>query len=305
MKRWLFLLVMLCFAGTAYAGPDLATLAKADDGEKKSFMKKRFDWSPSHDIFAKTMGDTGSFGKLKIDRESMKQIKKIAIVGFDVRRGINDAVVTNFPDYEGLANAMYQELVKAFTAGGFEVIGLDKAMNTEAYKKIDFGPVEHKVTMWGGNSHADTALGSKWLNTDTVNSLKSAISFDPDSVKRPKWIAKITPITDVAKELGADAAVIASVRVMMDAGKIQFGFGHNIHTANIDLFRVNDPRLIWSAGMKDFVELKTKPAYTSSSGFFSKSYNFDWVAVTPGVADEFGGVAATAVYKFKFDMNDD
>ena len=111
MKKLLTLMLMLCFVGAAFTGTafarvDLAALAKADDSEKKSFMKKRFDWSPSHDIFAKTMGDTGAFGRLKIDRESMKKIKKIAIVGFDVRRGIRDTEVTNFPDYNGLANAM-------------------------------------------------------------------------------------------------------------------------------------------------------------------------------------------------------
>jgi hypothetical protein len=300
MKRLLTAFAAMALAATSLAADKgIAALADGPEGPRASFAKKSLVWSPTHERFASVMGDTGAMGKLKIDRGLLKGVKKIVIAGFDVARGI-DSAADEFPDYDGLANALYDEFAKAFAAAGLEVVGIKEAMATQAYAALDY-PQEHAIAGWKGESHADTAYGSKWADPIAINPLSSQINFETESVKRPKLLAKMAPLAEVAKELGADAAMIVSVRVLMGQGGISIGFGQNINSYIVDMVSPADGRIVWSASLKDFLNLKTKPAVSSKAGLFERKYSYDWEKIIPGVSAEFAGLAAATATKLKLD----
>lgn len=300
MKRLLTAFAALALAAASLAADKgIAALADGPDGPRASFAKKSLAWSPTHERFASVMGDTGAMGKLKIDREMLKGVKKVVIAGFDVARGI-DSATDEFPDYDGLANALYDEFAKAFAAAGLEVVGIQEAMKTQAYAALDY-PQEHAIVGWKGEFHADTAHGSKWADPIAINPLSSQINFETESVKRPKLLAKMAPLAEVAKELGADAAIIVSVRVLMGQGGMTIGFGQNINSYIVDMVSPADGRIVWSAGLKDYLKLKTKPAVSSKAGLFERKFTYDWEKIIPGVSAEFAGLAAATATKLKLD----
>jgi hypothetical protein len=300
MKRLLTALAALALAASSLAADKgIAALAEGPDGPRESFAKKSLTWSPTHERFASVMGDFGAMGKIKIDRERIRGVRKIVIAGFDVARGI-DSITDDFPDYDGLANALYDEFAKAFAAAGFEIVGIKDAMATQAYATFDY-PQGHAIVGWKGEHHADTAYGSKWADPIAINPLSSQINFETESVKRPKLLAKMAPIAELAKEVGADAAIIVSVRVGMGQGGITLGFGQNINSYIVDMVSPADGRIFWSAGLKDYLKLKTKPAVSSKAGLFERKYTYDWEKIIPGVSAEFAGLAAATATKLKLD----
>jgi hypothetical protein len=149
------------------AASGLAALSEGPDGPRESFAKKSLIWSPTHERFASVMGDFGAMGKIKIDRERIKGVRKIVMASFDVARGI-DSVEDDSPDYDSLANALYDEFAKDFAAAGFEIVGIKDAMATQAYASFEF-PHGHEIVGWKGEHHADTAFGSKWADPIAIN----------------------------------------------------------------------------------------------------------------------------------------
>jgi hypothetical protein len=89
-------------------------------------------------------------------------------------------------------------------------------------------------------------------------------------VKRPKLLSKMAPLAELAEEVVADATIIVSVRVGMGQGGITLGFGQNINSYNVDMVSPADGRIFWSAALKDFLNLKTKPAVSSKAGLFDR-----------------------------------
>lgn len=306
-----FLLIGLVFS--AYAGSPLKGLSKKSDSDKKSFIKKEVDESPSH-IANAQQNIHMSMNNPKNDRELYKDVKKIAVLGMSVAVGFADGVADReeqglagipYGDYDVLANTILESIYKGIESEGYQVVKLEDVMKTASYASVNYGEWNGKLGIFGKNCWVTTPLKSKWIEPDAVNNISSAGSLTTrGDVRKKNALERNAPLQKLVQEAGADAGVVLTCRILIYKGEYQLGFGADRRSFVMDMIPAQgESRIIWSTYFKNFVELDFKATKTNTkTGAWKKSWGYDLNAAIPDLKEALYEASSISAYKLKLDQ---
>jgi hypothetical protein len=311
MKK-LFQLLLICSFSASYvfAGSPLADLKTERD--KQKFANKQFQTSISHGANAVQTKNAKMSG-VPIDKpELYRNVKKIAILGVTVAFTSGDGSGNKdeksyggipVEHFNELSDSVLNSIYMAFEAEGFKVVKLDEVMKAPSYSKIDFGKVEES-SRYGSNNWISTALNSKWVEPDNVNSVKSGITLVHSDTVKARALVRNKPFQQLVQEVGADAGINIAVRFYVSGGEIIMGWGPLKRGLVVDMIpATGDPRVIWSNTLKSDLELDIAIGkFDKKSGMYSKSWKYNLKSSIPALSVASLKVFETTAIKLKMDQ---
>jgi hypothetical protein len=118
------------------------------DAEKKKFAGKNFEFSMSHKANAGQTRNTKMTGAIIDKPEVYKDVRKIAILGVTVAftsrdgsgsKGENGYAGIPVDQFDELSDSILNSIYKGIESEGFQVVTLEKVMQTPSYSKVNFG----------------------------------------------------------------------------------------------------------------------------------------------------------------------
>jgi len=309
-------LLLLSFAIlTSYAKSPLKGLSKESDSDKNSFIKKEVEYSPSH-IANAQQNMHMKMASPKNDQELYKDVKKIAVLGMSVAFGFADGVADRgetgiagipYSGFDDLANNIIQSIYKGIESEGFQVVKLEDVMKAPSYAAADYGKWEGKLGIFGKNCWVTTPLKSKWIEPDAINNLTSAGSLmTRGDIRKKNALERNQPLQKIVQEVGADAGVVLTCRILIWKGMYQLGFGADRRSFVMDMIPANgESRIIWSSYFKNFVELDYKSTKVDAQkGLYDQKWGYDLNVAIPELSEAIFESAAISAYKFKIDQTE-
>jgi hypothetical protein len=315
LSKTLVLLLLVGAVFSAYAGSPLKGLSGKSDSDKKTFIKKEVEHSPSH-IANAQQNIHMSMNNPKNDQALYKEVKKIAVLGMSVAVGFADGVADReeqglagipYGDYDILANGILESIYKGIESEGYQVIKLEDVMKTPSYASVNYGEWDGKLGNFGKNCWVTTPLKSKWIEPDVLNNISSAGSLmTRGDVRKKNALERNAPLQKLVQEAGADAGVVLTCRILIYKGEYQLGFGGDRRSFVIDMIPAQgESRIVWSAYFKNFVELDFKATKTDTkTGAWKKSWGYDLNAAIPDLKDALFEAASISAYKLKHDQSE-
>ncbi len=314
-KLFITLIFISGFVMISNARSPLKDLSKKSDSDKKSFIKKEIESSASH-IANAQQNIHMTMGKPKNDRELYKEVKKIAILGMSVGVGFADGVADreeqglagiSYGDYDLLANSILESIYKGIESEGFVVVKLEDVMKAPTYSSVDYGEWDGKLGAFGKNCWVTTPLKSKWIEPDAVNDLKSAGSLmTRGDIRKKNALERNLPLQKLTQEVGADAGILLTCRILIWKGMYQLGFSTDRRSFVMDLIpSQGESRIIWSSYFKNFVELDIKSTKTDTkNGLWEKKWGYDLSAAVPELSEALFEAASISAYNLKMDQSE-
>jgi hypothetical protein len=269
------LIVVLLLACCTWGGTNLAGASNTSESEKTSLVDKMMTHTTAHYQWNISMG--ASFGSPKMDRDALKKVKKVAILGFGVAlysgsktSSGGDMTFTHPTSFKGdwqpFTNKAYDQLKAAFEQNGLEVIPAATVTSNAAYKAFEIkDPAKYTYTAYG------------------LRDFPPVINYTRKTFGRKAFaIERATRLQELAKSLGVDAVMLVVGDIDISVKGFFNKFAASIPNAGkelsgdkgmmVDMFWAEQPKMIWSAALKKevAVPVTSKEAIVSD---FLKSYD--------------------------------
>jgi hypothetical protein len=303
-----FLMMFLVFRLSTMAQLEINTA-----GEKAKFARRNFEFSLSHNNSARQTQNVRITGAIIDKPELYRNVKKIAVLGLTVAFQSRDGWATGTDDgYAGISAAHFRELADSilksvyagFESEGFQVVTLENVMKLPAYKDISFGTPDES-RRYNDNSFIATAAGSKWMEPDWVNSMRSGMKFIHMDTIKARAIKRNLPVQKLVAESGADAGVNIAVRFIIAGNEFNMGWGPLKRGLVIDMIpATGDPRVVWSVTVKSDVDLDTRVSTFNKKTdvWGNKSWKYNLSRSIPVLANITRGIFGAAAVQLKEDQ---
>jgi hypothetical protein len=312
MKKFIFALLYVttvCFCTNA--GSPLKNLKDPEDFQK--FANSQFSTSISHGANAMQCKNANMAGIPKIHPEEYKQVNKIAVLGFTLAFATNDAIADKSSDGYGgipaehinqLTESALHSLYKALTEEGYQIVKLDEVMKAPSYALIESDDSEES-RRYRKNSWIATPIGSKWVEPDYINSIKSGITLVHSDTVQARSFARNKPFQDVIKEVGADAGINVVVRMVIAGGELQLGWTPLKRGMVTDMIPATGlPRIIWSSSLKSLVNTgEVIRSFDRKLKLTSESWKYNLSPSIPVLAEDTYKVFRAVATDFHNDQN--
>jgi hypothetical protein len=311
MKQLLMTVVMLLMAGSVVR----AQVELKSETDLKKFAGKNFEFSMSHKYNAGQTRNVKMSGQIIDKPEFYKDVKKIAVLGvtvaFTSRDGSASADAAGYAGiparhFRELADSILEAIYRGFESEGYAIVGLDQVMKAPSYRKLDFGSSD-EGTRYSDNSWVATALDSKWMEPEKVNTLKSGISFVHADTLKARAMLRNKPLQDVTAEVGADAGINIAIRFNISGSEFRLGWGSLKRGMVADLIpAAGDPRIVWSSSLKSDVDLGIKiKTFDKKTTFDGKSWKYNLAPSIPALSDQVYQVMRAVAFQLKTDQSAD
>lgn len=268
-------LFISCLVMTGFSFTSELTLPKTEE-EKREIMEKGLKGSPAHFKWTQTI-EGKPYSRPTNDKEALKKVKKVGIVGFNVNLYAKKKTAAMLPgssllnvplsiiqakkEKEGinpeelktLTEAMYDDFTEALKKRGIEIIPVEQVLSNELYKSFKQSGKEGEVSgIWSltlGWKAAATPRGLKYLSA--LDILNPSLITMGDEMKKNAQLMQ-----ELARSLGVDAVVTVDNRIYLEASR--FGGAYDLLFANdekgpdgisVDVFWAEEPRPIWSISL--------------------------------------------------------
>jgi len=309
MKRGFIFVLLFLASGLSV----LAQLEITTEAQKAKFARRNFENSISHNNSARQTQHVRMTGAIIDNPELYRNVKKIAVIGLTVAFQSRDGWASGTEDgYAGIPAAHFRELADSilksvyagFESEGYQVVTLEDVMKLPAYNDISFGTPDES-NRYNDNSFVATALGSKWMEPDWVNSMRSGIKFIHMDTIKARAIKRILPVQKLVAESGADAGVNIAVRFIIAGNEFNMGWGPYKRGLVIDMIpSTGEPRVIWSVTTKSDVGLDTRISTRNKKMdvWGNKSWKYNLSRSIPVLTTIMRGVFGAAAVQLKEDQ---
>jgi len=252
-KMMIALAASLFLTGCVGPGMRIGPIATGADAEKTAFVNKYFGFSPAHKEWAATMGMANGFKmtrtKPKLDAEALKNVKKVAIVGFDVsfwpKSGKTEsagqgafavihaavAMAKTLIDWQTamgmkkdemqqVANQTFDDMKESLEQAGYKVIPADTVQTNAAYQALKFEGSEGAATGRQGNWYQAKMSAYALKTIPTLSISRAGLKFATIDGLKQGIKDKLGAVAAVGKAVGADAVLVVDANMFMQRRSI-------------------------------------------------------------------------------------